>query len=555
MHRLRANLPAFTIATAGLLLVLSRIDCGGTYPTLTGPGLTHDEPYNVEQGVYLTDAFGKFGLRTFTFSGAARVFDERAAYNPDHPPVGRVLLGVVHTITAANAPGAAEGQYVSIAAGRVGSALAFAVTLFLVTSFGTRKLGTMGGIAAGLALLMMPRVVGHAHFGALETVVGMFYTATVLAAANLSRGLEKPATSQLMLVGLLIALTMLTKIQGIFLPVVIAGWFLLSQRLAGIKPLLVMGITTVIAFFALWPWLWLEPVEHLMDYLGRTTERKTVNSFYLGTQFGSPPPADGSTPGVPWHYALVTFAITVPIGLQILGGIGAIDVLRRHLRGWQGCLLFGIAVPLAVFTATRTVYDGARLFLVAYPLWAIMVGLGFDAVWSRLRDARQRFAKPLFVTAFAVQSIGVFTSGPFYLSYYNALVGGTSGANALGMEQSYWGDGATVELWEHVPEGSTVYVTPVLDMYRLASMEKYSPVIRQRNITLKPFEYDLKAQPGLLLLLHRQADRGAERQPDNPAWLYEFAENAEPIYESTIQGVPVATLLRTDGAPSAPISE
>ena len=547
MSRPSSIFPALLIAVAGFLLVLSRIDCGGTYSTLEGPGLTHDEPFNVEQGVYLTDALGKFGFRTFTFSGAAKVFNERAAYNPDHPPVGRLLLGVVHTITAAIAPAGARDQYVSIAAGRVGSALAFATTLFLISTFATRKVGLVAGIASGAALLMMPRVVGHAHFGALETMVGMFYTATVLAAAELAHADEQPKTSRVVLVGLLIAVTMLTKIQGIFLPVAIVGWLVLSRRMSAVKPVVIIGVTAAVAFFALWPWLWLEPVDHVMDYLGRTTERKTVNSFYFGTQYGSPASADGSIPAVPWHYAVVTFAITVPVGLQVLGCIGMFGSLRKHMRAWHGCLCCGIAVPLLVFTATRTVYDGARLFLVVYPLWAVLIGVGFNTLWSRVQQSRSRIAKSAFLTLFALQSIGVLTSGPFYLSYYNALVGGTAGANAIGMEQSYWGEGATVELWRHVPEGSTVYVAPVLDMYRLESMEKYSPIIRKRKVTLKPFEYDLKAQSGLLLLLHRQADRGAERHPDDPAWLYDFAKSAEPIYQSTIQGVPVATLLRNEG--------
>lgn len=547
MNRFRNNLLALVVAAAGLLVVLSRIDCGGTYPTLTGPGLTHDEPYNVEQGVYLTDAIGKFGFRTFTFAGAAKVFDDRAGYNPDHPPLGRILLGLVHTMTAGIAPGAAEDQYVNIAAGRVGSAFAFAVTLFMITSFAVRKLGTAGGIASGLALLMMPRVVGHAHFGALETIVGMFYAATVFCAAELADRERPPSNSLVMLVGILIALTMLTKIQGIFLPVAVVIWLLISHRLNAVKPLFLMGGTAAVVFFVLWPWLWLEPVDHVMDYLGRTTERKTVNSFYFGNQYGSPPPADGSTPPVPWHYTLVTFAISVPLGLQILGCFGTSIGIRKHLCDWHGCLLFAIAVPLAVFTITGTVYDGARLFLVAYPLWAIVIGVGFSVVWSRVRDSRWRFARPAFIGLFAIQSIGVFASGPFYLSYYNALVGGTVGANSLGLEESYWGEGATKELWEAVPEGSTVYVTPVLDMYRLESLEKYSPIIRQRSITLKPFRYDLRSQPGLLLLLHRQADRGAERDAQNPDWLYDYAASREPIYQSTVQGVAVATLLQNDG--------
>ena len=66
-------LSALAIAAIGLGLVLSRIDCGGTYPTLEGPGLTLDEVFNVEQGVYLTESFKQEGFGAFTMFGAARV--------------------------------------------------------------------------------------------------------------------------------------------------------------------------------------------------------------------------------------------------------------------------------------------------------------------------------------------------------------------------------------------------------------------------------------------------------------------------------------------------
>ena len=70
---------------------------------------------------------------------------------------------------------------------------------------------------------------------------------------------------------------------------------------------------------------------------------------------------------------------------------------------------------------------------------------------------------------------------------------------------------------------------------------KYTPIIQQRDITLKPFEYKLEDQPGLLLILHRRADQ--------PAWLHDYADSQTPLAQVTSQGVPLASLIENDGTP------
>ena len=214
--------------------------------------------------------------------------------------------------------------------------------------------------------------------------------------------------------------------------------------------------------------------------------------------------------------------------------------LKEKLRDWQGAVLFGAAVPLAAFTVAAPVYDGARLFLVSCPLWAILIGVAFSGALGYANKKRSKLLRTALFAGFALQSIGTLTSAPYYLSYYNIAVGGTAGANSLGMERSYWGEAATKSFWEKVPMGSTVYVAPVLDMYRLASLKKYTPIIQQRDIKLEPFEYKLEKQPGLLLVLHRRAE--AE-------WVHDYAATKEPIAQATLQGVPLATLVENDGTP------
>jgi hypothetical protein len=97
-----------------------------------------------------------------------------------------------------------------------------------------------------------------------------------------------------------------------------------------------------------------------------------------------------------------------------------------------------IATFLVLFSTGVAVYDGERLFLVTFPLWAILIGLGFRDTW---RWAGQRIALRITLLALlAGQGYGVVALHPFGLSYYNVLVGGLPGAERLGLELTYWGD-------------------------------------------------------------------------------------------------------------------
>ena len=72
--------------------------------------------------------------------------------------------------------------------------------------------------------------------------------------------------------------------------------------------------------------------------------------------------------------------MTVPVGL-LLVGVWGLWSLRRGAKERPvavlvaACLLFNLA--LFSLPGTR-VYDGERLFLAAYPLLAVMIGLGLE---------------------------------------------------------------------------------------------------------------------------------------------------------------------------------
>ena len=136
-------------------------------------------------------------------------------------------------------------------------------------------------------------------------------------------------------------------------------------------------------FFVGWPWLWFDPWGHFVDYFRRTTHRSTLYVWYVGERF-----ADVR---VPWHYPFVFFLTTIPVALLVWGFFGAAgrdDQKRFHVRDGKYQLILAAAVfPLVVFAIPGVaVYDGARLFLVSFPLWSIVISRGVVMTWQWLQN-------------------------------------------------------------------------------------------------------------------------------------------------------------------------
>jgi 4-amino-4-deoxy-L-arabinose transferase-like glycosyltransferase len=417
------RLPLALGLAAGLSVVL----------TLAGPGVTIDEPLDVRPGrTYVTTLLSR-GLGFFESGTVVEVFRD----NAEHPPLGRWLLGIASTI----------GQPVEtlwlgadphrpplyVLSGRLAPALTFAALVALVTHTAARRYGNPSGAAAGFALAVMPRAFAHAHLGALDTFIAFFWVAA-LCAADRALTSRRPVAA-MMLAGAVWALALLTKIHAWFLIPVVAVWSPVRLRTPG-RTLVAFAawVTTGLALFvAGWPWLWYDTASRLRAYLGTGVVRATIRVLYFGTVY-----ADRD---VPWHYPWVYFVLTVPVGLHVLGLIGLADRLRDVRRGGDPFPLLvvsSIGLFLLVFSTKIPVYDGERLFLPAFPLWALFVGVGFGVIWEKW--GKTNLLKVCLFGILVCQVYGVCATYPFGLSYYNALIGGLPGAEKLGLELTYWGD-------------------------------------------------------------------------------------------------------------------
>ncbi len=528
------------IAILAWIAIVTAIDPAGSYPGMPqGPGLTVDESFNVQQGVYLVECARHYGLGLLDLRSLQEVFNDKL-YLADHPPLGRFWLGLHHHLAWWFAPPAEPDGFAVTACARVGSATALALTILLIGWYAGAAYGPLTGILAAALLPLMPRIWGHAHLASLETITNLTCTAAVLAVARFWNKAAPPTVRAGLIAGALLGLAFLTKIQAIFLPLPIIVWSIWRWRRAAEKPLLWWGIAATVVFLVGWPWLWLDPVSHIPAYFARTTARATLSVWYFGVKY-----ADHQ---VPWHYPWVIFAATVPLATLVAGGI-SLGLRRRHSakeesisdQAGMGLLMANIVLPLVVFSLPGVaVYDAERLFLTVFPFWAILAARGLVLLVERtFVDWKRKLANGAIGLILLLQVVNLVRIAPCSLDDYSRLIGQAGGAEHQGLETCYWGDGVTRRLLEeavaNVPHGGELFVSPVLHLFQLEDLRQQSPILRRHQVRLLP--YQGTPQPGQYLLLFR-------RRADLPDELRFGPANADLLAETRLQSAQLAGLYR-----------
>ncbi len=259
----------------------------------------------------------------------------------------------------------------------------------------------------------------------------------------------------------------------------------------------------------------------MRDYLGTGVDRVSLKVLYFGQVY--------TDREVPWHYPWFYFAVTVPIGLHLLAIVGVV-------KGWQDrrfdpfplLLLATIAAFLTLFSTRVPVYDGERLFLPAFPLWAILIGRGFAWIWDDL-EGRSRLRAGL-IAAVLAQATGLVLIHPFGLSYYNSLVGGLWGAERLGLEVTFWGDAVDDVLIDRLareaqPEASAALVpTLVPNQGKMASNRN---LVSGKQIVLR--DQSALETAEWVVIWRREAYWSHETR--------ELVRSSRPLYVRSRQGV------------------
>ena len=496
-------------------------------PQLDLPGVTWDEPE------YFASV-ERIQVWTATLiSDPGRALDSaviRAAWDPPefryhnpHPPVYKEGMAATEFLF---------GRYLGPVSGyRLFSAILFAALVGVLFWTVSGAAGIVGGIGAALALLLMPRVFGHAHIAATDMPLTCFWAFSTLAFASF---LRHGGTSRILIASVALGLALGTKFTGWLLPVPLLVWAVLERRW---WPWFVLVPGALLVWYAVVPSAWHDPLDVVAHLIAESVSRDQtapMNTFYFGTMYSYE---------VPWHQSIVMTAITVPVGILSLFFVGAIDSVRSRklLRPDDSrvalarlCVLqIGFFLSLMALPSSPN-HDGVRLFLPMFPFMAMLCGLGFarliGSIQLRFDRHRTLVGGLLLGVIFFMPAWWQTTHvSPYYLSYYNELIGGLPGAARAGMDVSYWYDAMTPDFLARVeqslPEGATVATWPTRKYFaELQAMGRLRSDIRLSQEWPAPY----------LLLLARKST----------LWppLLGVYENVQPVLAVELDGVELAGL-------------
>ena len=388
--------------------------------------------------------------------------------NREHPPLMKTLFGFSEMLFH-DQLGVAE----SVTASRLPNAVFNALLVMMVFLFVRSVWGRAEGVVAALLVLFLPRAFFHAGIAAFDAPIVTTWFATVYAYHRASASVWNRWVP---VVGVCFGLALATKHNAILLPVALgvhagfaqvrhlvredwsAGvWRPLRRAFVAGRPLVFASMVVLgpLVLIALWPWLWFDTFAHVNDWIGFHLHHVHYNFEYLGDNWNAP--------RFPWHVAIVTTLLTVPVATLAAGVFGAGTLFRRAVTGVAAdaarapalLLFLSAGVSMGPFLlGTTPIFGAEKHWAPAIVTICIFAGVGVVAAARLAIDrlvstgllAAARRASATGAATFAIASWVVFAAAvetvdahPYALSHYNALAGGAPGGADLGMNRQFWG--------------------------------------------------------------------------------------------------------------------
>jgi 4-amino-4-deoxy-L-arabinose transferase-like glycosyltransferase len=383
---------------------------------LSAAGLTWDEP------AYFSASHNAMSALLAGDLGA-----EAWRYNAEHPGLAKWLYGV---------PVLLGGGYPGM---RLVSAIAGSATCVVAYLAGRTLFSKRVGVLAALLLAVLPAALAHHKIGGLESPSGLLYAATVYAGLAALR--REQAHGAFVTCGVLLGLAVSVRLTNVTSALVIAGLYLLWHRETIVRTRAVplpLGaalapMVAALVFVLAWPRLWHEPFHALVELLSGYNQLPAQEYFF------------GELRQPPAHYLVTYVAATTPVSM--LAALGLFAARGMAQRRWSELAVTAWLLGPLLASFSPVIRDGLRYgFPVLVPL-CTMAAAGIDWLGELVvRAFSQRAGRWAFGGGSAIVVAATVHGGlsvhPYYLDYYNLLVGGPEGAKRdQRLEFSWWGEG------------------------------------------------------------------------------------------------------------------
>jgi hypothetical protein len=398
-----------------LLIVFTAARVATTYRVFSQ---TNDEPFHLAAGY------------DFVLTG-------RQTSDPQHPPLARVFFALpfLNTPPPATTDGLARGNELllrndrytqNLGRARIGNLLFLAIGIAAVALWARHLISPAAGLIAALLFASTPAILAHAGLATTDMAVAAMLPAALYA---LTRFLDLPSTPRTIILGVVIALGLLSKYSFIvYFPVAALVLIIVRRRFPLLKLLAAAGIAALLVwtvfrftfttlqsadpratgmcaevFHA--PWLASAVRLPAPDYINGFIEvarhdRHGHRAFLFGEM------NDG---GGWWYYFPVALFFKTPIPLLVLALVGSAMLIAR--RGFEVPL---IALAILAVAMTSHINIGVRHVL---PIYApLAVAAAFTVV-----ELRRFRAVSTALILWLIVGVGI--AHPDYLPWFNAFAG------------------------------------------------------------------------------------------------------------------------------------
>lgn len=212
-----------------------------------------------------------------------------------------------------------------------------------------------------------------------------------------------------------------------------------------LSPMIGWGMLGALTFTLFWPAMWVAPLQTLGSVIGKAgqlAEAGHLDALYFNGQV-----FDNGKLGFDFYPVAYLWRTTPVVLAGLLAGLVFFWRKRKPFDEPAARLLMLGLLIMAVFftlgmTAAAKKFD--RYLLPIFAPLDLAAGLGWAAVGYWLNERKQLNAIPragaiLLVCLLGIQAYSALQTYPYYLSYYNPLLGGSRKAPAV--MQIGWGEG------------------------------------------------------------------------------------------------------------------